>query len=513
MAYQIIKGQICNTGDKSDIPLLTDANNQGGISYDKGYGSITSQDKDLGGIPPDRLTLNQLFYITSSNLFEFQSGNFPTFNANALQYMTGNGYPLNAILWCAAEERFVKSAVANNTDNFITTPSVIGTSWIFLNDDEVSDLSTGLTLTNTLTSISVDAGFTKSATSGRILKVSSTLTNLWSNIQSNSSLTPSANSKYNLYIAYNPSTQGYLILASSYSVFVPSLPSGYTDYALLGYMSTDNNIAVNNVYPDMDLNDWYLSGGILKDKLTRFCANSGNVDSNGNADLMSISGSVITWKIDDGTNYKPLVCTPANELKSFTLISVNNFDASTLSDGNYTLCINKYGNVSAMGGIYEQQSAPTSPSINDIWLNTGIEPFNAYYYTGSWIAFNNVPIASVTVESGSITASRTLRYNSGGKKVIIETYSNGTDWYRVWSDGWCEQGGLINIAQNPTALNFLKPFKDTNYSFYLTVVGNNSSKSLAVDKVNTHYANLYSWYQISASPSPTNIWKAEGYIL
>lgn len=422
MGYEIIKGKICNTGNKSDIPLLTDVDNQGGISYDKGYGAITSEDKLSGGIPPDRMTLNQFFYITSSNLFAFQNGELPTFNANALQYMTGNGYPLNAILWCEAEERLLKSAVANNNYNFITTPSYIGSYWVFLNDDEVSDITTGLTLTNTSTGITVSTGFVKSATSGRILKLTSSLNNLWSNIQSNSSLTPSANSKYNLYLAYNPSTTTYVILASSYTAFVPSLPSDYTDYALLGYMSTDNNVAVNNVYPNQDLNDWYLLGGANRDRHTRFCANSGNLDSNGNADLMSVSGSVITWKIDDGTNYKPLVCTPANELISFTLTSVNNFNVSTLSDGNYTLCINRYGVVSAMGAINIQNSTPTSPSVNDIWVNTAIEPLNAYCYTGSWVAFNNVPIATISVAGGSIIDYKSLPFNFT-IKTIIPNYS------------------------------------------------------------------------------------------
>lgn len=49
---------------------------------------------------------------------------------------------------------------------------------------------------------------------------------------------------------------------------------------------------------------------------------------------------------------------------------------------------------------------------------------------------------------------------------IVETYVNGTSWYRVYSDGWCEQG-----ANNQTSdtnggytVTFLKPFKNTNYN-------------------------------------------------
>lgn len=49
---------------------------------------------------------------------------------------------------------------------------------------------------------------------------------------------------------------------------------------------------------------------------------------------------------------------------------------------------------------------------------------------------------------------------------IVETYKNGDSWYRVWSDGWVEQGGLKGA--NTTTIYFLKPFKD--YSYYLNIL-------------------------------------------
>lgn len=44
---------------------------------------------------------------------------------------------------------------------------------------------------------------------------------------------------------------------------------------------------------------------------------------------------------------------------------------------------------------------------------------------------------------------------------LIEKYSSGTEWYRVYSDGWCEQGGQTTAGTTNT---FLKPFTTTNYS-------------------------------------------------
>ena len=45
-------------------------------------------------------------------------------------------------------------------------------------------------------------------------------------------------------------------------------------------------------------------------------------------------------------------------------------------------------------------------------------------------------------------------------KYVTETFSDGTNWYRKWSDGWLEQGGVNNtgISGNVT-ITFLKPYQ------------------------------------------------------
>lgn len=50
---------------------------------------------------------------------------------------------------------------------------------------------------------------------------------------------------------------------------------------------------------------------------------------------------------------------------------------------------------------------------------------------------------------------------------IVEKYQNGTDWYRVWSDGWCEQGGLIArpVSNQSITVDLLKAYKDTNWEY------------------------------------------------
>ena len=50
------------------------------------------------------------------------------------------------------------------------------------------------------------------------------------------------------------------------------------------------------------------------------------------------------------------------------------------------------------------------------------------------------------------------------KPYVTETYQNGASWYRVWSDGWCEQGGQCATSQAAwVTITFLKSFINTNY--------------------------------------------------
>lgn len=47
--------------------------------------------------------------------------------------------------------------------------------------------------------------------------------------------------------------------------------------------------------------------------------------------------------------------------------------------------------------------------------------------------------------------------------TVIESYTNNMDWYRIYSDGWCEQGGYVTISATSTTIPFLKQMRDSNY--------------------------------------------------
>lgn len=97
--------------------------------------------------------------------------------------------------------------------------------------------------------------------------------------------------------------------------------------------------------------------------------------------------------------------------------------------------------------------------------------------------------------------------------VVINTFHNGADWSRTYSDGWCEQGGQTNIVQPGAEVTIPLHviLKDTNYIVVLTAFGNyntNNSKTTTVISKSTgnfHFIN-------GSAGEQSFMWEAKGYI-
>lgn len=68
------------------------------------------------------------------------------------------------------------------------------------------------------------------------------------------------------------------------------------------------------------------------------------------------------------------------------------------------------------------------------------------------------------------------------KPHIVETYQNGTSWYRVWSDGWCEQGGILDncSSSNYYSVSLIKAYSNTNYEILLSADMKNSQVTINI---------------------------------
>lgn len=76
--------------------------------------------------------------------------------------------------------------------------------------------------------------------------------------------------------------------------------------------------------------------------------------------------------------------------------------------------------------------------------------------------------------------------NIFSQAVIVSKYNNGTNFYRVWSDGWIEQGGTIEVASTYSEANLLKPFSNTDY---IVMMSTNVHKTVVINK--NHNSQLY----------------------
>lgn len=83
------------------------------------------------------------------------------------------------------------------------------------------------------------------------------------------------------------------------------------------------------------------------------------------------------------------------------------------------------------------------------------------------------------------------------KSTIIDTYVNGPAWYRIYSDKWCEQGGLI--PNDNATITFLKPFANTNYTCLCVCSYSRINENFFINEKTTttfhaRYASDGSWF-------------------
>lgn len=137
--------------------------------------------------------------------------------------------------------------------------------------------------------------------------------------------------------------------------------------------------------------------------------------------------------------------------------------------------------------------------------NAGVVPdgWALYYYVGATVQNANL------IDAGRMQEQIT-NINAPSRGYLVQSYVNGRSWYRVYSDGWCEQGGQITVTVAATNITLLKSYKDNNYN----AVGCQAN----TDTAGYHMINVaaYSATQIqirqNSVGSPLVNWIAMGYI-
>ena len=155
-----------------------------------------------------------------------------------------------------------------------------------------------------------------------------------------------------------------------------------------------------------------------------------------------------------------------------------------------------------------------SAQINGTWKNNTIDAylkpdgtFYTHVCTPASASANDTQIANCAWTNSRITSlMNNYRY-------VKQVWTSGTSWWRLWTDGWLEQGGnkVWNGAWN--TLTFHKAFKNTNY--YIGGNGWRTDSSpyqgfLCIKDLTTTNCNM--WFSDDNTSNPGNVrWYACGY--
>ena len=214
--------------------------------------------------------------------------------------------------------------------------------------------------------------------------------------------------------------------------------------------------------------------------------NYGNEEINGaktfNGAMTVNSAMTVNGEVSgDMTFTKPIV---SSDMFS---VSQGNLTVKNLTNGGSTdavLVINsdtnkRCGSVRFVNGSgYNDVSITASNESGDTIQAIGIRNTNGsvYAYCPTYTTYTDSSTKIVTtahltnrwITSKATTASSASKARPA---VVVTNYVNGTSWYRVWSDGWIEQGGVVTIngADQNGTVTLLKAHANTNYSAIATL--------------------------------------------
>ena len=218
---------------------------------------------------------------------------------------------------------------------------------------------------------------------------------------------------------------------------------------------------------------------------------------------------------------------------TFENITYNGHGSTYTASKNGTFCIIGYGSVADLwlanqtaGTATASEGNTEADSASQCFIDVkkgdiveagyyggnvtkfGISPATGngslYYYVGDTL--QNAQLINVARIEEKLTDM-----NAASRGYVVDSYHNGTEWYRIYSDGWIEQSGMVTSNSGTITYNFITPFKDTNYGLLCSQnsggIGNQSN-GMVISKVsNTQFSVLFT----ENSTGITYTWYACGY--
>ena len=470
----VLQQPFCENGDKNTIPSTATGSQLASLA--EGFPLITQQPVTQGGIPPERRDFNGAFNLLSKYNYAIQNGWLPTFKQEVSTAI--GGYAEGACLWYipstgtyAGQVLMLKSLVANNTYDFTANPDgYIGTYWQIVT----------------------------SAGGGGGLPL---LTPIWSDHLLNDASYLRADTN---------SWQSGAVYVSAYNHFVDDIDGVTAETETIAgttitfYRSDDSHkIVLANQASNVEA--IYNATGIgyyfildttnQRFKLPRnmygFTGLRTNAGDYVPESLPNITGSFGATQVGYATG------TTTGAFSAVTT-GTQGLDGGGLGTNHRTFSFN----ATSSNSVY-QNNAPVQQRATQAYL---------YFYVGNTVQNEtSVDVGEITEEINEINS----------RPYVVETYKNGASWYRVYSDGWCEQGGIFDIGSSAQTgsitVSLLKTFINTNYIALVTPSRGTIINSSTSIMFGTHSLTVSSfaitWLGLNSADNVQFLpWKACGYI-
>jgi len=291
--------------------------------------------------------------------------------------------------------------------------------------------------------------------------------------------------------------RGYLTSISSTDVITAL---GYTPYSASNPNGYTNNIgtvtSVNNVQPDAN-------GNV-----------SINIPDTSNLVTTNTTQTISGIKTFTNAIHTDLIQNISGNVNLFS------YSSSSFSIGTANTRLFLYGNTLRPTYYYNGNvelallsDIPTVPTTDQTYNSTSTNPQSGTAVAEAIAGINIDEIvtdlngkADVDFQNCTFTPMRSDVVH------IVETYVNGSSWYKVWSNGFKEQGGKATGTPNIT-LSFLKPFNTTNYTVNTTTLTGTGDYTVRTMEIilNTQNVNGVTLQSCPSFNGTQFYWVAQGY--
>lgn len=179
-----------------------------------------------------------------------------------------------------------------------------------------------------------------------------------------------------------------------------------------------------------------------------------------------------------------------------------------------------------VGAINELNAKPSMPELDEVTITTNSDDeLQAVYLVGltasiQELNYTDGVTSNIQTQLGNKANSSDVYTKSEAVAKadlsqvypIIDTYISGTSGYRIWSDGYCEQWGIIpqQTSGNYT-VSFLKTFKDTNY-IVTGSLGYDSSNTATFRAISFPFTKSVNSFTTRCDSNYKKDWVANGYL-